>query len=316
MTGDQHSSDHDGHGGHAHSHGVSRNADVRYVLIALGLITSFMIGEVIAAILAKSLVLFADAGHMLTDVAALGVSAWAIRLAARPAKGSWTYGLKRAEILSAAVNGIALVAIGLLIAVEAVARLFAPQHVTGGVVLVVALIGAGTNLCATWVLAKANRTSLNIKGAYAHVVTDLYAFIGTAIAGVVIIVTRWERADAVAALVVVVLMGWAAWGLLRDAGRILLQGAPAELSLSDIRVHLLEVPHVLGVHDLHVWTVTSNSPTLSAHVVIEDHCFKTGHAPRILDDLQACLVGHFEVAHATFQLETSSHAGHEEPVCD
>lgn len=316
MSDDQRSTNHDDHESHGHSHGIASDANMRYVLIALGLIGAFMIGEIVAAILAGSLVLFADAGHMLTDVGALGVSAWAIRLAARPARGSWTYGLKRAEILSAAANGVALAAIGLLIGVEAILRLMSPQHVTGGVVLVVALIGAVVNVCATWVLAKANRTSLNIRGAYAHVVTDLYAFIGTAVAGLIIVLTGWERADSVAALVVVVLVAWAAWGLLRDAGRILLQAAPDDLDLSDVRAHLAEVPHVLGVHDLHAWTVTSGSPTLSVHVVVEDHCFETGHAPQILDDLQACLAGHFDVGHATFQLETAAHATHEEPVCD
>lgn len=301
-----------GHGGHDHSHGVAGDANMRYVLIALGLIAMFMIGEVVAAFVARSLVLFADAGHMLTDVAALGISAWAIHLAARPASGSWTYGLKRAEVLSAAANGVALVAIGLLIGVESIMRLITPRHVEGGVVLVVAVIGVVINVCATWVLAKANRTSLNVKGAYAHVVTDLYAFIGTAIAGLIIIRTGWQRADSVASLVVVGLMVRAAWGLLRDAGRILLQAAPNDLDLNDVRAHLADVPHVLGVHDLHAWTVTSGSPTLSVHVVIEDGCFETGHAPQILDDLQACLVGHFDVAHATFQLETAAHATHEE----
>ena len=300
----------------AHTHGVNPDANMRYVLVALGLIGVFMVGEVVAALVAGSLVLFADAGHMLTDVGALGISAWTIRLAARPARGSWTYGLKRAEILSAAGNGLALATIGMLIAVESVMRLISPQHVTGGVVLVVALVGAVVNLCATWVLAKANRTSLNIKGAYSHVVTDLYAFIGTAIAGLIILLTGWERADSVAALVVVVLMAWASWGLLRDAGRILLQAAPDDLDLDVVRAHLSEVPHVLGVHDLHAWTVTSGSPTLSAHVVIEDHCFETGHAPQILDDLQACLAGHFDVSHATFQLETAAHGKHEGSTCD
>jgi cobalt-zinc-cadmium efflux system protein len=313
---DDHSTDHEDHQKHGHAHGLASDANMRFVLVALGLIGAFMVGEVVAAILAGSLVLFADAGHMLTDVGALGVSAWTIRLAARPAHGAWTYGLKRAEILSAAANGVALVAIGLIIGIEAVIRLITPQHVTGGVVLVVALIGAAVNVCATWVLAKANRTSLNIRGAYAHVVTDLYAFIGTAVAGLIIVLTGWERADSVASLVVVALMAWAAWGLLREAGRILLQAAPDDLDLSDVRAHLAEVPHVLGVHDLHVWTVTSGSPTLSVHVVVEDHCFKTGHAPQILDDLQACLVEHFDVAHATFQLETAAHATHEESACD
>jgi cobalt-zinc-cadmium efflux system protein len=308
--------DHDHGENRAHTHAVAPDADIRYLLVALAIIGAFMIGEVVAAVLAGSLVLFADAGHMLTDVGALGMNAWAVRLAARPAHGSWTYGLKRAEILSAAANGIALVAIGLLIAFEAILRLISPQHVAGGVVLVVAVIGAAVNVGATWVLSKANRTSLNIRGAYAHVLTDLYAFIGTAVAGAVIVLTGWQRADSVAALVVVALMFWAAWRLLRDAGRILLQGAPEHLDLADVRTHLREVPHVLDVHDLHAWTVSSGSPTLSAHVVVEDHCFETGHAPQILDALQVCLAEHFHVTHATFQLETSVHSDHEATSCD
>ena len=294
-----------------HGHGVPADADVRLLLVALSAIALFMAGEVAAAALSGSLVLLADAGHMLTDVAALGASIWAIRLAARPAVGVWTYGLERAEILSAAVNGVLLVAIGLVIAVEAVTRLVHPTPVAGGVVLGVALAGIVVNLAATAVLARANRSSLNIRGAYAHILTDLYAFIGTAIAGLVIVVTGWRQADSVAALVVVAVMARSAWGLLRDAGRVLLQGAPDDLDLDGVRAHLVEVDHVLDVHDLHAWTVTSGSPTLSAHVVVEDHCFDTGHAPQILDSLQACLAGHFDVAHATFQLEPASHTGHE-----
>ncbi|MHB8293367.1 MAG: cation diffusion facilitator family transporter [Acidimicrobiales bacterium] len=303
-----------GHGrqGHGHSHGVSADADVRLLLIALGLIAVFMVGEVIAAVVGRSLALFADAGHMLTDVGALVASVWAIRLAARPAKGRWTYGFERAEILSAAVNGVSLVAIGLLIGVEAISRLVAPAPVDGGLMLGVALVGAAVNVAAAAVLARANRSSLNVRGAYGHILTDLYAFVGTAAAGLVIVLTGWRRADSVAALLVVALMGRTAWGLLRDAGRVLLQAAPDDLDLGEVRSHLRGVDHVLDVHDLHAWTVTSGSPTLAAHVVIEDHCFVAGHAPQVLDALQACLAGHFDVGHATFQLEPASHGAHEE----
>jgi len=150
-----------------------------------------------------------------------------------------------------------------------------------------------------------------VRGAFAHIVTDLYAFLGTIVAGVVLITTGWRRADAVAALVVAALMAKAAWGLLRDAGRILLQGAPEGVNLIEVRTHLRQLEHVVDVHDLHVWTVTSGLPTLSAHVVVEDHCFATGHAPQLLDELQECLAGHFDVAHATFQLEPATHASHE-----
>ncbi|HLI52998.1 MAG TPA: cation diffusion facilitator family transporter [Acidimicrobiales bacterium] len=285
--------------------------DVRYLAAALVLIALFMAGEVVAAALSGSLALLADAGHMLTDVAALAGSIWAARLAARPAGGRWTYGLKRAEILSAAGNGIALVAVAAAVGVEAVRRLVSPSAVTGSVVLGVALGGAVVNVAATWILAHADRSSLNVQGAFAHILTDLYAFAGTAAAGLVIILTGWSRADAVASLLVAALMFEAAWGLLREAGLILLQAAPTTVSLETVRAHIAEVDHVIDVHDLHAWTLTSNLPTLSAHVVVEDHCFASGHAPQILDTLQACLGDHFDVEHSTFQLEPASHADHE-----
>jgi cobalt-zinc-cadmium efflux system protein len=296
---------------HAHAHGFMPDVDVRYLWLALGLISAFMVGEVVAAAIGRSLVLLADAGHLLTDVGALGASVWAARLARRPAGGVWTYGLKRAEILSAAANGVTLVAIGLVIVVEAIRRLVEPPKVAGGLVLAVALVGVAVNLAATAVLSRANRRSLNVRGAFAHIVTDLYAFLGTVIAGILIITTGWQRADAVASLVVAALMGVAAWGLLRDAGRILLQAAPEGVDLHQVRAHLRQLEHVVDVHDLHAWTVTSGQPTLSAHVVVEDHCFATGHAPQLLDAFQECVAGHFDVVHATFQLEPATHARHE-----
>jgi cobalt-zinc-cadmium efflux system protein len=303
--------DHDRHDPAEHSHGVAADADVRYLAGALALISAFMVGEVVAAVASGSLALLADAGHMLSDVGALAASVWAARLAARPASGIWTFGLKRAEILSALGNGVTLAVIAAVIAIEAIRRLVTPPAVEGSVVLGVALAGAVVNVAATAVLVRANRSSLNVEGAFAHIVTDLYAFLGTAVAGLVIVLTGWTRADAVASLLVAGLMAHTAWGLLRDAGRILLQAAPDDVSLDEIRAHIVGVEHVIGVHDLHAWTVTSNLPTLSAHVVVEDHCFASGHAPQILDSLQACLGEHFDVEHSTFQLEPASHAAHE-----
>jgi cobalt-zinc-cadmium efflux system protein len=301
-------------GDHAHGPRSTTDADVRYLVIALALIGSFMVGEVVAAAFAGSLALLADAGHMLTDVAALAGSVWAARLATRPARGAWTYGWQRAEILSAAVNGVTLAVIGGVIVVEAIRRLISAPHVGGGLVLVVALAGALVNVIATAVLAKADRSSLNVRGAFAHIVTDLYAFGGTAAAGLVILLTGWTRADAIASLVVAALMATAAWRLLRDAGRILMQAAPEDVALETLRQHLAGIEHVIDVHDLHAWTVTSGVPTVSAHVVLDDHCFASGHAPQILDRLQECLAGHFDVAHATFQLEPVAHSSHEHEV--
>lgn len=297
---------------HAHAHGATTTRDARAVVSALVLLAVFLAFEVVAAVLGSSLALLADAGHMLTDVVALAMAAWAIRLARRPAEGRWTFGLQRAEIVSAALNGVTLVAVALLVGVAAVQRLIAPHRVNGGLVIAVALVGATVNLLATVVLARADRGNLNVRGAYVHVLTDLYAFVGTAVAGLVIVLTGWERADAVASLFVVALMARSAWGLLRDAGKVLLQGSPDDLDLVDVREHLSRVEHVLNVHDLHAWTVSSGQPTLSAHVVVEERCFDSGHAPQILDALQTCLSEHFAVAHATLQLEPATHETHEE----
>jgi cobalt-zinc-cadmium efflux system protein len=300
-----------GHDGQPEVEVMTGQADVLYLVLALAMICAFMAGEVIAAAISGSLALYSDAGHMLTDVVALGAALWAARLSARAPGGIWTFGLKRAEILSAAGNGVGLVVVAGVITVEAVRRLVSPPGVEGSVVLVVAVAGAVINVAATVVLARADRTSLNVRGAFAHTVTDLYAFIGTAAAGLAIVLTGWSRADAIASLFVSALMARTAWGLLRDSGRILLQAAPDGVSLDQVRAHVAGVDHVLGVHDLHAWTVTSKLPTLSAHVVVEDHCFASGHAPQILDALQACLGSHFDVEHSTFQLEPASHAAHE-----
>jgi cobalt-zinc-cadmium efflux system protein len=297
--------------GHGGDRRVGGDADIRYLSAALALIVGFLVVEVVVAFLASSLALLSDAGHMLTDAGALAASLWAARLAARPAQGVWTFGLERAEILSAAGNGVTLLVVSGLVAFEAVRRLVQPPHVDGGPVLVVAAAGVGVNLLAAWTMSKADRSRLNVEGAFQHVLTDLYGFLATLVAGAVIVLTGQTRADAVASLVVVLLMLRAAWGLLRDSGRILLEAAPSGMDLTDIRGHLTENPHVRDVHDLHVWTVTSDLPALSAHVVVDDDCFLDGHVLQLLDQMQACLVGHFDVGHSTFQFEAASHADHE-----
>jgi cobalt-zinc-cadmium efflux system protein len=301
----------DGGHAHGHSHAPGAGADKRYLLIALALLAAFMLGEVTVAVISGSLALLSDAGHMLSDVGAIGGALWAIRLAARPAAGAWTFGWKRAEILSAAGNGITLLVVSGIVAVEAVTRLIHPPRVDGGPVVAVAAAGIAVNIAAAAVLARANRSSLNVQGAFRHVLTDLYGFTGTLIAGIIIVATGFTRADAIASLIVVALMLKAAWELLRDSGRILLEGAPKTTDLDQVRAHLLATDHVHDLHDLHAWTVTSDLPALSAHIVIDDSCFNDGHAPRLLDQLQACLAGHFDIEHSTFQLEAAAHAGHE-----
>ena len=291
-----------GHG-HGHDHGIAVDADRRYLLIALALISMFLIAEVAVGVAAGSLVLLADAGHMLTDILAIAAALWAAHLAKRPASTSFTFGLKRAEILSAAVNGITLLVIAAVVAYEAIRRLIDPPAVEGLPVLVMALAGVAVNVVATLVLARANRTSMNVEGAFQHILTDLYAFIGTAVAGVVLLLTGFTRADAIASLVLVVLLAVSGGRLLAASGRVLLEATPDGLDLIAVREHLLGVAHVRAVHDLHAWTVTSGLPTLSAHIVVDAECFTSGRAPQVLDDIQTCLTAHFDLDHSTFQLE-------------
>ncbi len=300
-----------GHDHDAHTHAVGADADQRLLTGALVLLGAFLLGEVVVALISGSLALLADAGHMLSDVAAVAVALWAMHLSARPARGALTYGWKRAEILSAAGNAVTLLVVSGIVAYSAIRRLINPPDVDGAPIVVVALIGVAVNLVVAWLLARANRTSLNVEGAYQHIVTDLFGFIATVIAGLVIMVTGFTRADSIASLLVVALMLKAGWGLLRASGRVLLEATPAGFDLEKVREHLQENEHVHGMHDLHVWTVTSNLPALSAHIVIDDSCFLDGHAPQLLDELQACLIGHFDVEHSTFQLEPVSHSGHE-----
>jgi cobalt-zinc-cadmium efflux system protein len=285
--------------------------DERLMLVALGLLAAFLVGELVAAVLAHSLALLADAGHMATDVLALAAAVLAARLARRPAVGHWTFGLARAEVLSAAFNGITLVVVAAIITVQAIRRLIHPAHVHGLTLVVVALTGLAVNLVVAAVLARADRRSLNVAGVVAHVLTDAYAFAATIVAGVVVITTGWPRADPVASLLVVGLLLRAARGLLAASGRVLLEAAPSEVDVALVRRHLLDAPYVVDLHDLHVWTVTSGLPALSVHVVIAEDCFTTGRAPALLDELQACLSGHFDVEHSTFQLEPAGHSDHE-----
>lgn len=302
-----HEDSHDHHGRSV----AGAETDRRRLWWALVLIVGFMAVEVVVAALSGSLVLFADAGHMLADAGALAGSLWAIRLAQRPATHAWSFGLERAQILAAAVNGLSLVVAGVLILVEAVRRLVHPPPVDGLALVVVALAGIAVNVAATWSLSGANRSSLNVEGAFQHILTDLYAFIGTVGAGAVILALGLRRADPVASLLVVALMLKAAWGLLGRSGRILLEGTPETVDLDEVRQHIFELPEVVSVHDLHAWTLTSDLPVLSAHVVIADQCLTDGSAAQVLDRLQACLTGHFDVEHSTFQLELGGHAAHE-----
>jgi cobalt-zinc-cadmium efflux system protein len=284
---------------HAHGHTHGGGDDARRLALALALILAFMVGEVVAGILADSLALLSDAAHMLTDAGALALSLVVLRLAARPSGGNRTFGLRRSEILSAQANGAALLVLAGLIVYGAVRRLVSPPDARGGVMLVVALVGIGVNLVATWQLAGANRRSLNIEGSFQHLLTDLFAFIATAIAGAVILAAGWVRADPVAALLVAALMLRASWGLLRDSGRVLLDIAPSGLSVEEIGTAMASHPGVVQVHDLHVWEVTTEFPTLSAHVLVDPGADCHG----IRRELEALLRDRFALEHTTLQVE-------------
>jgi len=257
--------DHSGEAGH----GAGRSADRRLLLGALALIVAFLIAEVVVGLVVGSLALLADAGHMLTDAGALALALVAMRLAARPAAGAYTYGLKRVEILSAQVNGLTLAVLVVVFVVEGVRRLLDPPDVPGGALMLVAAIGILVNFAAAALVARADRRSLNVAGAYWHIVTDLFAFIATLFAGVVIWSTGWTRADAVAALLVAALMAVAAYRLLRDSSRVFLEAAPRGIDPGSIETAIRGVDGVADVHELHVWEVTSGFPALSAHVLVD-----------------------------------------------
>jgi cobalt-zinc-cadmium efflux system protein len=285
----------------------SREAERGALKLALALILVFMTGEIVAGLLASSLALLSDAGHMLTDAAALAISLAAARLVERPAHGALTYGLGRAEILSAQANGVTLLLLSGLIIYGAITRLVAPPDVHGIVVLVVALVGIPVNLLAARILAGgAEGRSLNIEGSYRHILTDLYGFIATAVAAVVILTTGFERADAIASLLIAGLMLVAAYGLLKESGRVFMEAAPAGLDPDEIGHVLAAQTGVVEVHDLHVWEVTSGFPALSAHIVVRsgDDC----HERRRL--LQQMLGERFEVRHTTLQVD---HEAAEQP---
>jgi cobalt-zinc-cadmium efflux system protein len=286
-------------GAHVHAHHVRGGDDRRALSMALALILGFMLAEVVVGILAGSLALLSDAGHMLTDAAAIALSLVAARLAARPAEGAMTYGLGRAEILSAQVNGITLLVLAVLITWEAVQRLGSPSEVDAAPVLVVALAGVAVNLLAARVLAGAGRGSLNVEGSFRHVVTDLYAFVATALAAVVILATGFDRADAIASLFVAALMLQSAYSLLRASGRIFLEAAPEGIDVAAIGNALAAEPHVVQVHDLHVWEVTSGFPALSAHVLVERDCDCHG----VRASLERLLEDRFDLRHTTLQVE-------------
>ncbi|HWD24102.1 MAG TPA: cation diffusion facilitator family transporter [Acidimicrobiales bacterium] len=296
---------------HHDHHGASSKREVRTLIAAAGLLGSFMVGEFTAALFAHSLALVADAGHILVDVAAVLGALAAARVASRPATPTMTFGYRRSEIFAATGNALLLIVMAAALVVGAVLRLVHPPTVHGVTVAVVGGVGVVVNIVATGVLQRTDRRSLNVEAVVQHVITDLMAFAATVVAGIVIATTGFRRADSIASLVVALLMIRAAVSLLSPAMRILAEATPADIDISEVRAHMLELEFVESVHDLHAWTVSSGLPVLSAHVVLSDECASSVDTHRVLDELQGCLVDHFDLAHSTIQLEVAGHKEHE-----
>jgi cobalt-zinc-cadmium efflux system protein len=297
--------------GHVHdlrtAAGRHRGRLVAVLVISVGV----LVAQVVGGLLAGSLALLADAGHMLTDVAGLALALVAITLAQRPPTPTRTWGLARAEVLAAGVNALLLVGVAAWVLVEGISRLGDPPEVASGVMLVFGAVGLAGNLVAVGLLASAQRASINMRGAFLEVVSDAVASVGVILAALVTRYTAFPHADTVVAVAIALFILPRALRLLGDAVRVLLESTPRDVDLVDVRRHILEIPRVLDVHDLHASMVTSGLPVLSAHVVVEAACFQDGHAPRVLDQLQRCLRDDFDVLHSTFQLEPHGHLHHE-----
>jgi cobalt-zinc-cadmium efflux system protein len=296
----------------AHDHATEGGSRTR-LAIALGITSLILVAEVIGAVVTDSLALLVDAGHMLTDAGGLTAALVAASLMKRPATAARTWGYRRAEVLAALGQATVLLAVGIYAFVEGVQRLFAPPAVASGSLLVFGVIGLLGNIASIGVLTAHRSANLTMRAAFLEVVNDALGSVAVIINAVVIALTGWLQADAVVGILIAVLIVPRTVGLLRETTSVLLESTPKGLDLDSVRTHLLELPHVRGVHDLHATQIATGLPIISAHVVVTQGCFEDGHAPRILDDLQACVASHFAVAleHSTFQLEPEAHAAHE-----
>ena len=299
--------------GHDHGHGSGTAASEQRgrLTLVLGMTVTILAVEIVGGILAHSLVLIADAGHMATDAAGIGLSLLAVRFASRPASEARTFGYQRAEILAAVVNAVLLFGVGAFILIEAVRRLIHPGTSTPGLMVVFGVIALAGNGASLALLRRGQGESLNVRGAFLEVLSDMLGAAAVLIAAAIIAGTGYQRADALASIFIGVLILPRTVKLLRDAVDVLLEATPKSVDLAEVRSHICETAGVLDVHDLHAWTITSGIPVLSAHVVIADDVLADGSGARVLDRLAECLAGHFDVEHCTFQLEPASHRDHE-----
>jgi cobalt-zinc-cadmium efflux system protein len=301
--------------GHSHQHGLTATGRHRRALTAvLALTTLVAIAEVIGALITGSLVLIADAAHMTADAAGVGLSLLAAYFAARPATARRTFGYARAEILAAMVNGVLLFGMAAFIFIEAIRRLISPSPVQSGLLIVFGVIALAANGVSLLLLRRGQAESLNLRGAFLEVASDTLGAAAVIVTGIVIATTGFTRADPIASLAVGLLILPRTWQLLREAVDVLLEASPRGIDLTEVRRHMIELGGVRGVHELHAWTITSGLPVLSAHVVVDAEILADGRSGVMLDRLQDCLRGHFDVEHSTFQLELAGHVDHEDPM--
>jgi cobalt-zinc-cadmium efflux system protein len=295
--------------GHDHDHAVAVTTHRGRILLVLVLTSTVLVVEVIGAIITGSLALLADAGHMLTDVAGLVMALITATLMTRPASSTRTWGWRRAEILGATAQAAALFAVGVFVLVEGVRRLFEPPDVASGLMVVFGLVGLVANAVGILILIGNRNANMNMRAAFLEVLNDTLGSVAVIVAAVTIALTGWEQADALASILIALLILPRAFRLLREAVDILLEKTPADLDLDEVRRHILDLPHVQEVHDLHASQIATGLPVLSAHVIVDDECFTDGHAARLLTDLQDCVATHFPVSieHSTFQIEPAGH---------
>lgn len=294
---------------HEHAPGIRGASNRRLLATSLAITSVVLVVQIVGAVWSGSLALLADAVHMLTDAAALVIALIASIVAARPATDRQTYGYQRAEVFGALINAVLLIGLSVWVVIEAVQRLLAPDEgeVRGGIMLVVAIVGLLANAAAMWLLSAAQRTSINVRGAYLEVLGDLLGSALVIVAAIVVLVTGWDAADAVASLLIAALIVPRAVGLLREVFHVLSESAPQGTHVAEIRAHILSAPDVVAVHDVHVWQLTRGAPVFTAHVVVDPAAIEAGRAGEILSQLQSCLASHFDVEHSTFQLEPAGH---------
>ena len=295
---------------HDHNHGMTNRVRLS---VAIAIVAAFLIVELVGSLLAGSLALLADAGHMFSDLLGLVIALVALGIAARPATDRQTFGYQRAEVFGALANGVILLGVAVYVAIEGVQRLFEPSEVLGVPMLIIAGVGLLANIAVMLVLRGGEKT-IGMRGAYLEVLGDLFGSVAAVVAGVVILTTGFTQADAIASLVIAALIIPRAISLLRDVFHVLSQAVPSNMNVAEIREHLLGATGVIDVHDVHVWAITSGAPVFSAHVVVAKTLFESGGTEKLLDELGSCMAAHFDVEHSTFQLEPEEHAAHEEQV--